>query len=98
MSIILSRGKWVAVLAIVSLLMIFLFPAMHGPYSVVNGPATTLQTARLANRSLIPIVHSAGRNPGSSLFSAFIALPWMFVPEARFPTGIFHDFNTILRC
>jgi hypothetical protein len=95
---ILGRGRWVVVLVVISVLMIFLFPAMHGPYSVVNGPATALQAARAANRLLTPIVHSARRYSGNSLISAFIVLAWMSLPEAGFQAVTLHDCNTILRC
>ena len=49
-----------ALLAVLSVLMIFLFPAMQGPYSAVHGPATALQAARAAVRVKVAIVQAAG--------------------------------------
>jgi hypothetical protein len=95
---ILGSDRWVVVLVVLSVLMIFLFPAMHGPYSVVNGPATALQAARAANRLLTPIVHSARRYSENSPLSAAIVLSWMSLLQAGLQAVTLHDCNTILRC
>jgi len=43
-------GSELAVMAVFCVLMIFLFPAMQGPYSVVNGPVTALPDRYRAGR------------------------------------------------
>jgi hypothetical protein len=54
---------------ILSILTIFLFPSMQGPYSVVRGPATAFRAAQSAAIAHAPIVqgtmHSIRNSPGS---------------------------------
>lgn len=54
---------------ILSVLTIFLFPSMQGPYSVVRGPATAFRAARSAAIAYASIVqgamHSIRNSPGS---------------------------------
>ena len=47
------------VLAVLCVLTIFFFPATHGPYSAVHGPATALQAARAAAYLLIGMAIAA---------------------------------------
>jgi len=49
--------------------MIFFFPVMQGPYSVVHGPASALQAARSAARLRIVIMQGALNPLGSFLIS-----------------------------
>jgi len=62
-------GCELAVLTILCVLMIFFFPLMQGPYSVVHGPATALQAARAAARLQIIIVQGALNSLGNFLIS-----------------------------
>ena len=55
-------GTELAVLAMVCVLTIFLFPAIHGPYSAVHGPASSLQAARAGARLRATIVDSARKS------------------------------------
>jgi hypothetical protein len=46
-----TLGRFAAVFALVSILCVltvFLFPALQGPYSAVHGPVTAFQSARAA--------------------------------------------------
>lgn len=56
-------------LVILSVLTIFLFPSMQGPYSVVRGPATAFRAARsaaIAHASIVQsAMHSIRNSPGS---------------------------------
>lgn len=48
---IMTLGRFAAVFALVSVLCVltvFLFPALQGPYSAVHGPVTAFQSARAA--------------------------------------------------
>src|SRR5437588_3708801 len=45
-----------SVLALLCVLSIFLFPTMHGPYSVVHGPVSALLSMRAAPRLRLGIV------------------------------------------
>lgn len=54
-------GGKLAVLVAFSIATIFFFPAMQGPYSAVNGPATAFQAARASARLQAAIIH-AGLN------------------------------------
>jgi len=91
-------GCELAVVAVLCVLTIFLFPAMQGPYSVVHGPATALQAARAAARLRIAIVQGAFRSLGDGLISPLVVLGWMPLCEADFHSGALAGCNTILRC
>jgi type II secretory pathway pseudopilin PulG len=91
-------GCELAVLAVLGVLTIFLFPAMQGPYSVVNGPATALQAARVAARLQTAIVQDACRSLGNCRISSLAVLSWMSLPEADFQTVALPACSTILRC
>ena len=56
-----SRIGWEpAILVVLGILAIFLFPvAQGGPYSAVNGPVTALQASRAAHRIKTAMLHSA---------------------------------------
>jgi hypothetical protein len=77
-------GCELAVLTILCVLMIFFFPLMQGPYSVVHGPATALQAARAAARLQIIIVQGALNSLGNFLISPLVILSWMLLSQAEF--------------
>lgn len=66
-----TLGRFAAVFALVSVLCVltvFLFPALQGPYSAVHGPVTAFQSARAAAgvrtamvRAGLKVIHSFGR-------------------------------------
>ena len=88
----------VAVLAVVAILGIFLFPAAQGPYSTVHGPATAFRAACAAIRVRLLIVISArtrnGRAPLSPLVSASAANAW----EQAFRQFQLIACGSVLRC
>jgi len=91
-------GGTLAILVAFCIATILFFPAMQGPYSAVNGPATAFQAARASARLQAAIVH-AGLNcienwripflPGVS--STAVGHPES--DSASFPVCV-----TILRC
>jgi hypothetical protein len=87
-----------AVLTILCVLMIFFFPLMQGPYSVVNGPATVFQAARAAARLRIVIVQGALNALGSFLISPLVILSWMLLSQAEFRSASLPEHSAILRC
>jgi hypothetical protein len=91
-------GCELAVLTVLCVLMIFFFPLMQGPYSVVHGPATALQAARAAARLRIVIMQGALNPPGNFLISPLVILSWMLLSEAEFRSLSLPEYNTILRC
>jgi len=91
-------GCEVAVLAVLSVLAIFLFPGVQGPYSVVHGPVSALQAARAAVRLRIAIVQSALSSLANAVFSAVVIISWMSVSNPKFqPIGL-SEYSSILRC
>ena len=91
-------GCELAVLTILCVLMIFFFPLMQGPYSVVNGPTTVFQAARAAARLRIVIVQGALNSLGSFLISPLVILSWVLLSQAEFRSVGLPEYNTILRC
>lgn len=91
-------GCELAVVTVLCVLMIFFFPVMQGPYSVVHGPATALQAARAAARLRIIIVQGALNSQGNILISPLVLLSWMLLSQAEFRSVSLLEYNTILRC
>ena len=52
-------GDELAIVALVCVLLIFLFPATQGPYSAMHGPVSALQSTRAAANLRISIVYAA---------------------------------------
>jgi len=90
-------GSEVAVFAVVCVLTIFLFPAVQGPYSAVNGPVTALQSSRAALRLRIAIQQAAFWSLG-----ALLMCPTIFsqiVPSSSIWTASsWSETTSILRC
>ena len=92
-------GCELAVLTVLCVLMIFFFPVMQGPYSVVHGPVTALQAARAAARLRIIIVQGALNSLGNFLISPLVTLSsWILLSQAEFRSVSVPEYNTILRC
>jgi hypothetical protein len=77
-----------ALLAIVCVLLVVLFPAVQGPYSAVHGPVTVMHAARTAAwvrmavaRAGLQVVPSY---PSTSLGRLFVRLSWPAAPDAEF--------------
>jgi hypothetical protein len=91
-------GCEVAVLAVLSVLAIFLFPGVQGPYSVVHGPASALQAARAAVRLRIAIAQSALSSLANAVFSAVVIVSWMSFSNPKFQSIGSPEYSSILRC
>jgi hypothetical protein len=95
-------GCELAVLAVVCILLIFLFPAMQGPYCVVHGPATALLAAQAAFRLRMAIVQAALSSLGNGLISSLLFLPcvlsWLSFSNAGLHSLRLSESSTILRC
>ena len=91
-------GCEVAVLAVLAVLAIFLFPSVQGPYSVVHGPASALQAARAAVRLRIAIAQSALSSLANAVFSAVVIVSWMSLSNPKFQSIGSPEYSSILRC
>jgi hypothetical protein len=79
-------------------LMVFLFPAVQGPYSVVHGPATALQAARAAVRLRVAIAQAALGSVSNYPISLLVFMTWMSPSQAELRSVGFSGYDTILRC
>ncbi len=94
-----SRGGCeLAVLAVLGVLTIFLFPAMQGSYSAMHGPATALLAARTAAKLRAAIVRCARTPLSNYLISPIVVLSWMPFPETDPHAVTLPQSNTVLRC
>jgi len=92
-----GRIRWeLAVLAVLCVMTIFLFPATQGPYSVVHGPASALQGARAAARLRMVIAQSA-LTP-NLLGATLVVLFWILVANMECQSVGLPEYSTILRC
>jgi len=91
-------GRNLAVLATLCVLMVFLFPAVQGPYSVVHGPATALQAARAAVRLRVAIAQAALGSVSNYPVSLLVFMTWMSPSQAELRSVGFSGYDTILRC
>jgi hypothetical protein len=91
-------GCELAVIAVVCVLTIFLFPAMQGPYPVVHGPVTALQAARSALRVQIAIVQAALNSQGNAPISPLSVLFSMSLPTTELGAAGSPEHIAILRC
>jgi hypothetical protein len=90
-------GYALAVLAVVCVLSVFFFPAMHGPYSVVNGPVTALLAARAAAGLRIALTGLSVL--GLWLSGVLILMSWATGLIAEFLAGsLSAGCNRVLRC
>ncbi len=91
-------GRELVMVAVVCILTIFLFPSIRGPYSVVNGPVTALQSARYALRLQASIVQAASSLVASNAISPLVVFSWMPLPNSGSRLTALADRDTILRC
>jgi hypothetical protein len=91
-------GCELALVAVFCVLTIFLFPAIQGPYSVVNGPVTSLQAIRAAARMRLLIIQAAFRSLCNYLISPLGVLFRMSFSQAGLHPLASPEFDTILRC
>jgi hypothetical protein len=90
-------GDLLALLALVCVLTIFLFPAIEGPYSVVHGPASALLAVRAAAKVRTAIAGAASRSV-DVLTSPLVALCRMLVVEPDIHVPALPERSAILRC
>ena len=91
-------GCELVVLTILCVLMIFFFPLVQGPYSVVHGPVTALQAGRAAARLRIVIMQGALNPLGNFLMSPLVILSCVLLSAAKRRSVSLREYNTILRC
>ena len=88
-------GCDVAVLAVLCILTIFLFPALQGPYSAVHGPVTSLQSLRAARRFWSSIIQAA---LASYAQASLLIFSWMSFSNADSPSAATPACIAVLRC
>ena len=88
-----------AILAVLSVLIILIFPVGHGPYSVTHGPVTVFQAVRAAARVQTAIVHGALNSLGNSpTIILLVVVSRLVLSDAEFQVASFPQGDTILRC
>ena len=91
-------GAELAVVAAFCVLTIFLFPAVQGPYSTVNGPVTALQAVRAAARLHLVIIQCALKSLRDPAFLLLIVFFRMGPPVAGCKPIRLAECTSILRC
>ena len=91
-------GREIALLTVLSVLAVFLFPGTQGPYSVVHGPASALQAARAAVRLRIAIVQSALTSLPNAATSPLVVLFLKSFSNPKFQPTSLPEYSSILRC
>jgi len=91
--------RWgVVVLTVLCVASIFFFPATRGPYSVVHGPVTALQSAHAAAHLRIAIVQAGLNSFRNHRIPLLLWVSCMAVLYTEFYSPSLADFQTILRC
>jgi hypothetical protein len=86
-----------AVLAVLCVLTIFLFPVMQGPYSAVHGPVTAMQAAHAAARLRFAMAWAGLKSARQAVIAFFLTL---LAAESRteFPSPNLANCASVLRC
>jgi hypothetical protein len=92
------HGCEIAVLTVICVLMIFLFPLMHGPYSVLHGPVTALRAARAGVHLRLAIVQAALSSLANCLISALSIFAPFSLLKAELQSVSLPKCNTVFRC
>jgi hypothetical protein len=87
-----------AIVAVLCVLAIFLFPASTGSYSVVHGPVTALLAFRFAARLRASIVQGASRILSGKVISPLVGLSWTRLSCPNLPPLAAPEGDTVLRC
>jgi hypothetical protein len=89
-----------AVMAVLSMLAIFFFPSVQGPYSVVHGPCTALLSLRAATMVRNAIVRAGQSLRQSCERMSAVLLPWSAkaVSATELPASLSLVSGSILRC
>lgn len=88
-----------AVVAVLSVLSIFFFPSLQGPYSVVHGPVTALLSLRAATMLRNAIVR-AGQSVRQSCERMSAVSTWSVkaISAMEIPADLSSASGSILRC
>lgn len=89
-----------AVLGVLCILTIFLFPSLTGPYSVVHGPVTALLSMRAASRLRMAMGRAGSHisRSGRLLAASAMAMLWMLVPTDSQVVSLSAGCSAVLRC
>lgn len=89
-----------ALVAVLSVLAIFFFPSMQGPYSVVHGPVTALLSLRAATMARNAIVRAGQSIRQNCARISTVVLPWSTrtFSAMEFPASLSLVNASILRC
>jgi hypothetical protein len=86
-----------AVITVLCVVSLFLFPAAQGSYTSVHGPVTALQSVRAVLRLRLAMIAATLSSSALLLSSAAVsrihALFAALMPDSAFP-----DFTSVLRC
>jgi len=91
-------GCELAIVAVVCILGIFLFPAMSGPYPATHGPVTVLQSARSSAKLRLAILVAWLSALRTNWISSLVVRVWAAVWNTGLSSVILADASTILRC
>ncbi len=86
-----------AIIVVVCVISIFLFPVAQGPYSAIHGPVTALQAVRAAIRVRLSIVAAAFRR-APLLTWFFMFCPGIRLAGSDFDFSVWDECLSILRC
>jgi hypothetical protein len=91
------HGCEIAVLTVICVLVIFFFPLMHGPYSVLHGPVTALRAARAGVHLRLAIVQAA-LSFLACLISALAIFAQFSLSKAELQSVSLAACDTVFRC
>lgn len=92
------HGCEIAVLTVTCVLVIFFFPLVQGPYSVLHGPATALRAARAGAHLRLAIMQAGLSSLGGQLIATLVVLAQMSLSKAEFQSVSLPECNTVFRC
>jgi hypothetical protein len=79
-------GRWIGSCAAVCVLLLFLFPLVHGPFQATHGPTTAFRARRAFVVLIISVMQAClGAFTGSSLFGIGGGLSERLRPSLRYP-------------
>jgi hypothetical protein len=85
-------------MALVSVMAVFFFPTVQGPYSAVHGPVTVFHAARAAAGLRMTVVLAGLNSVRGHCRSAMVPLLWTVEWKAEFRPVPFAGCDTSLRC
>jgi len=91
-------GCELAILGVVCVITLFLFPAASGPYTAIHGPVTALRSVYAASKIRLAMILAGLRDLWNNQRSPLTARFWISILGARFAPDVVADYSTILRC